>query len=310
MRWARGSTVASAAFGIVVVFAVGALAWGAMHNGAAKHGLGTARQQAAARNTLLTGVPLPSGLAFDRTLTACGGPSDACLTGSADVASTLASMRSVLRTAGGSLEQVCGAAALGPNPNAASTAASPPRFTCAVAGRLNGASLVVLLGDGWVLPGHPAPRTAVLIDVESSPGAAPVVVHAVLPSTSPSAGSLLPAGWAAAPEPCGPASTAASAVPGQSVLPPCSPHSTTFVVSAPVAAAVAGGQLAATAGAQGFRLDGRPCVVDPAFVGCQVWAERMTGTTPSTRVQRVLVASLRNDGQGYTTGTVTITDQS
>src|SRR5664279_3604058 len=118
MRWrsgsgresGRGSGAASATFAIVVVFAVGALAWGATHSRSAGHGLGSVKQQAAAHTTLLTGLTLPTGLANDRTATACGGRSDACLTGSTNVTGTLASLRAVLKAAGGSLDQVCGTA--------------------------------------------------------------------------------------------------------------------------------------------------------------------------------------------------------
>jgi hypothetical protein len=302
----RGSGAASATFAIVVVFAVGALAWGATHSRSAGHGLGSVDQQAAARTALLTGLTLPTGLAIDRTSTACGEPSDACLTGNTNVTGTLVSLRAVLHAAGGSLDQVCGTAAPAPNPGGVDSAAAPPRFTCAVGGRLDGASLVVLLGDGWLLPGHPTPRTAVLIDVPVATADLPAVVHAALPSAAPSAGLLLPAGWASAPQPCGTATLAA----GQSVLPPCSPHSTTLTISAALAPAAAGSELSASALAQGFRLDGRPCVPDTAFQGCQVWGERVTGTTTSTRVQHTMVALLRDDGQGHTTGTLTLADQS
>lgn len=313
MRWrrgasresGRGSFTASATFAIVVVFAVGALVWGATHTDSAGHGLGSVKQQAAARATLLTGLALPAGLAIDRTATACGGRSDACLTGTANVTGTLSSLRAVLKAAGGTLDQVCTTAPV-PNSSALDTAAAPPRFTCAVNGRLDGALLVVLLGDGWLLPGHPTPRTAVLIDVPVTTANPPAVIHATLPSAAPSAGLLLPAGWASAPQPCGSATPAA----GQSVLPPCTPHSTTLTISAPVAPAAAGSQLSALALAQGFRLDGRPCVLDPAFQGCQVWGERVTGTTASARVQHAMVALLRDDGQGHTTGTLTLADQS
>jgi len=314
MRWrsgsgrdsGRGSGAASATFAIVVVFAVAALAWGATHSNSAGDGLGNVKQQAAARTTLLTGLDLPAGLAIDRTTTACGGRSDACLTGSANVAGTLVSLRAYLKAVGGTLDQFCSRTSPAANVSGVDTAAAPPQFTCALAGRLDGASLVVLLGDGWLLPGHPTPRTAVLIDVPVATTNPPAVVHAPLPGEAPSAGPLLPAGWTSAPQPCGTAAPAGS----QSVLPPCTAHSTTLTVAAPVAPTAAGSQLSALALTQGFRLDGRPCVPDPAFQGCQVWGERVTGTTTSTRVQRGMVALLRDDGQGHTTGTLTLADQS
>jgi hypothetical protein len=314
MRWrngsdegsARGTGAAAATFAIVVVLAIGALAWGATHTKSTGHGLGSVKQQAAARTTLLTGLTLPAGLAIDRTTTACGGRSDACLTGSANVAGTLVSLRGVLKAAGGSLDQFCTHAQPAANPSGVDTAAAPPRFTCAVNGRLDGALLVILLGDGWLLPGHPTPRTAVLIDVPVATANPPAVVHAPLPSAAPNAGPLLPAGWTSAPQPCGTATPGA----GQPILPPCSAHSTTLTVSAPVAPTAAGSQLSALALAQGFRLDGRPCVPDSVFQGCQVWGERVTGTTASTRVQHAMVALLRDDGQGRTTGTLTLADQS
>lgn len=305
MGRSRGSGTASAAFAIVVVLAVGALAWGATHSHSAGHGLGSVDQQAAARTTLLTGLSLPTGLARDPTSTACGVAGDVCVTSSANVAGTLISLGALLHAAGGSLDQVCRTAAAAPNSAAVDTAAAPPRFTCAVGGRLDGASLVVLLGDGWLLPGHPTPRTAVLIDVPTS-NAPPAVVHAALPAAAPSAALLLPTGWATAPQPCGSATPSA----GQPVLPPCSPNSTTLSISAAAAPAAAGSQLSVTALSQGFRLDGRPCVPDAAFQGCQVWGERVTGTTASTRVQRTIVALLRDDGQGHTIGTLTLADQS
>jgi len=80
----------------------------------------------------------------------------------------------------------------------------------------------------------------------------------------------------------------------------------TIEVAAPVAVLDAGRALAATALAQGFRLDGRPCVTDAAIKGCGVWGERMT----ASGVQTLLVATLQDNGHGYTTGTVSLTDQS
>jgi hypothetical protein len=301
----RGSGAASATFAIVVVLAVGALAWGATHSRSAGHGFGSVKQQAAARKTLMTGLALPPGVAHDPTSTACGVVADGCLTSNANVTGTLVSLGAALRAAGGTLDPVCTTAPPTPT-STVSTGAEPPKFTCAVTGRLNGAMLIIGLGDGWLLPGHPTPRTAVLISVPSATADLPVVVHATLPSAAPSVGSLLPVGWTTAVQPCGAATPAA----GQPVLPPCSPHSTTLTISAPVAPAAAGSQLSATALAQGFRLDGRPCVPDTAFQGCQVWGQRVTGTTASTQVQRTLVALLRDDGQGHTTGTLTLADQS
>jgi hypothetical protein len=313
--------VASVTFCSVLALAVVALSWGATHTNSSSHGLGNAAQQAAARNTLATGLVLQSGLARDVTFTDCGATGAACLTSTADVAQTLASLATVFQAAGGSVGSTCAAAPVA----SASAGVITPTFSCAVEGRLDGAWLLVLLGSGWHLPpssNQPAPRTAVWLGVETATADAPAVHHAALPEALPNAAPLLPANWVSAVQPCTPATpvlvpatsptpaplptaTAPAASPGP-ILPTCTPHMTTIEVAAPVAVLDAGGALATTALAQGFRLDGRPCVTDPAIKGCGVWGERMT----ASGVQTLLVATLQDNGHGYMIGTVSLTDQS
>jgi hypothetical protein len=80
----------------------------------------------------------------------------------------------------------------------------------------------------------------------------------------------------------------------------------TVGVAAPVAVPDAARQLSANALAQGFRLDGKPCVTDPTIKGCGVWGERIS----ASGVQTLLVATLNDNGHGYMIGTVSLTDQS
>jgi hypothetical protein len=317
MRRRRGPHLASVTFCVVITLAVAALSWGATHGGAGSRSLGTTAQQAAARNTLATGVVLQSGLVRDGTFTACGTLGAACLTSTSDVAQTLTSLATMLQAAGGSLGNTCTPAPVATTSGGITT----PSFSCAVQGRLDGAELLVLLGAGWDLPpvpNHPAPRTAVWVGVETATADVPAVHHAALPDALPKAGPLLPANWVSSVQPCSaaapvlvpatsptPSPTAAPASPG-SILPTCTPHMSTVGVAAPVAVLDAARQFAATALAQGFRLDGRPCVTDPAIKGCGVWGERMT----AEGVQTLLVATLNDNGHGSMTGTVSLTDQS
>lgn len=318
MRLPRGPHLASVTFGLVIVLAAGALAWGASHDGSAQHGFGSTDQQAAARRALATSLQLPAGLAFDRTFSSCGGTGDECVTGTAGIAGTLTSLGDAFRSAGGSLGHACATIAAQPS----STAGTLPTFTCTVEGRLDGAWVLVMLGEGWMLPGHPTPRTAALVVVESASADALTVTNAPLPSSPPNLAQLLPSGWTSVSQACAVAATgsasptapvtAASAVASasvaQPVLPACEAHSTTVTVSAPVAMMKAATQLAAVALTSGFRLDGTPCTDHPGFQGCQLVGERRH-TDESGLLVNILVATLHDDGNGKTTGTVSMSDQ-
>ena len=109
MRRRRGPQFASATFALVVVLAVGALAWGASHN-SSQGGVGSAKDQKAARTTLAA-LNLPAGLARDPSFTACGNIADSCLTSRADVAATLKSLTTIVHSAGGTLPDTCAASA-------------------------------------------------------------------------------------------------------------------------------------------------------------------------------------------------------
>ena len=91
-----------------MVLAVGALAWGATHGSSKGGGLGSAKDQAAAR-TSLAALTLPSGFARDPSFTACGNIADACLTAHGDTAQTLASLTTIVHSAGGTLPDNCSA---------------------------------------------------------------------------------------------------------------------------------------------------------------------------------------------------------
>jgi hypothetical protein len=310
MRTRRGPRFASITFTLVVVLAVGALAWGATHGKSAGHGLGSAKDQAAARTALVTGLQLPAGLARDSSFTACGSHADACLTGNGSVANTLMALTTVVHSAGGSLPDTCTASDTG------SSGAALPRFTCVVQGELHGATVIFLLGDGWLLPGHPTPRTAVVANVLTSTGAPLPIQHAALPSTAPDPASLLPATWISAPQPCtgssaSPARSASSAPlslstsPPSPPLPTCTPNATTITVGVHLALAPAAAQLSALVLGKGFRLDGRPCIAGSTPTSCGVWGERI-----SAGVQELFVATLTDDGHGNTTGTLAVTEQS
>ena len=64
-----------------------------------------------------------------------------------------------------------------------------PIYDCALEGKLKGAWVDIALGTGWLLPGKPQPRTAVLFVVETKVGLGRHdhrhVTHATLPSTPP-----------------------------------------------------------------------------------------------------------------------------
>jgi hypothetical protein len=319
MRLPRGPHLVSIVFGLVLALAVGALAWGVTHDGSVKHGVGTSAQQVAARQAIALKLPMPTAMSRDRSFTACGISGDDCLTSTTNVAATLAALGGAFRAAGGSLAHKCTAIATldaGDGPAA-------PIFSCAAEGRLAGGWVVVLLGDGWLQPGTPTPKTAALIAVEAPTAD---VSHASLPSARPELPNWLPDGWTLIPDACNDpnASTASptasptplpSAVPTGTVtlapqpiaLPDCEPHATTMTVRAPVSVIVAGKALARAASSMGYRLDGLPCVSYKAFVGCQVQgSKRDAGNAGS--VVHTLIARLTADPDGHMTGHLTITD--
>jgi len=306
--------LASLILGLVVLLAVGALAWGAMHGKATGNGIGSANDQAAARKTLQTGLQLSGGLVRDPTFTACGGSADACLTGSTSVPTTLAALSTVVNAAGGSLPNVCSA----PPAGAGTTG---PTFTCVVEGKLHGTPVLFLLGDGWSLPGHPAPRTAVLVNVEKNNPTSPAR-SAATPASAADAGALLPPMWARAPQPCAgaatspPPSSAASAPSGSATssgapllstsppLPACSTSAITLNISVHSALSAASSQLSALALSKGFRLDGKPCIAGSTATSCGIWGEHI-----SAGAQQLFVAALTDDGRGDTIGTLAVTEQ-
>jgi hypothetical protein len=308
MRLSRGPHLASATFGLVLALAAAALAWGATHDGSVKHGYGTPAQRAAALRTLAS-AQLPAGLVLDPTFTACGNAGDECLTGSADVAGTVQALGAAFRSAGGKLDRGC-SALQDPTP-----AAGPPDFSCAVEGSLHGAWFIVGLGDGWLLPGHPRPRTAALVKLEVKAADLPVVTrHAALPVAQPAVPAWWPAvGWTIAAEACAaaPASAApSSAAPSsQPALPDCVPHTTVVRVTASLSLTKAANALATAALTAGFRIDGLPCVNHPGFAGCQVQGERLESGLVGS-VTHGFVATLHDDGSGHTIGDVTVTDLS
>jgi hypothetical protein len=315
VRWGgMRPRLASLIFSLVVVLAVGALAWGAMHGKPTGNAIGSAKDQAAARTTLQTGLTLSGGLVRDPTFTACGNTGDACLTGSTSLAATLAALTTVVHSAGGSLPDVCSAAIT-------SGGTAGPKFTCIVEGRLHGTSVLFLLGDGWSLPGRPTPRTAVLANVEKSDPKSPTRPPGT-PATPADAAALLPSTWARAPQPCaggatssapspaasasaGSATTsAAPLLPTSAPLPACSPSAITLDISVHSALSAASSQLAALALSKGFRLDGKPCIAGSTATSCGIWGERI-----SSGVQQLFVATLTDDGRGDTTGTFAVTEQ-
>lgn len=313
MRQRRGLPFAPVIFSLVVVLAVGAIAWGASHNKTTATGIGSAKDQKAARATLLTGLHLPASLVRDPTFTACGNISDACLTGSTSVSSTLATLTTVVDAAGGSLADVCTATPSNPNPNL-------PSFTCVAQGELKGATVVFLMGDGWLLPGQPTPKTAVLATVVTSKTAARPTPTT---GTQAEAAALLPATWVSAVQACVPASAAPvpasttsapapSATTSPSPLLPtspplatCTPNAITLNVGVHLYLAQAAAQFSALAVSKGFRLDGHPCIGGATLTSCGVWGERITAG-----VEELFVATLADDGHGSTTGTLAVTDQS
>jgi hypothetical protein len=319
MRRRRGPHLASLIFSLVVVLAVGGLAWGATHGKSSGTGVGSAKDQAAARTTFQSGLKLPAGLLRDPSFTACGYAADACLTGSTSVATTLATLTTVMHTAGGSLPSVCSAAISGGG-------TTGPRFTCVVQGKLHGTAVLFLLGEGWWLPGQPTPRTAVLVNVEKSDPTSPTLAPAT-PATAAAAGALLPATWARAPQACAGGSTppptatrasSAAAAPSATAvtsaspllptsppLPACAANALTLNISVSLDLSAASSQLAALALSKGFRLEGKPCMAGSTPASCAVWGERI-----SSGEQELFVATLNADGGNNTTGTLAVTDQS
>lgn len=306
---------ASLIFCLVVVLALGAVGWGASHGKSTGDGIGSAKDQAAARTTLQTGLKLPPGLTRDPTSTACGNVSDVCLTGNTSVAATLETLTTVMHAAGGSLRNICDATFGG----SSGTSGGVPTFTCGAQGKLKGAQVVFLLGGGWLLPGHPTPRTAVQVHVVT--GTDP-------PKQIPSTGTvadvtyLLPPGWSRASQLCAGGSTAPASSgatpatatgstsappPPSSVvtsppLPACAPNAITVNVGVHLALNAAATQLSDLALSKGFRLDGRPCISGATATSCGVWGERIT-----SGVQELFVATLSDNGRGDTTGTLAVT---
>lgn len=325
MRPRRGPQFASAAFALIVVLAVGAVTWGVTHSSSRGRGFGSAKDRAAARTSLLA-LTLPSGFARDLSFTACGDIADACLTAHGDIAQTLASLTTIMHSAGGSLPAVCSAfdaavaTALDKIAASNGVTTASTRFTCTVDGRLHGARVIFELGSGWWLPGSPTPRTAVMVMVDdASPLPSPPAPE---PGTEADAASLLPTAWASEPQPCAggptpPASAAASSVPASSAatpstpvlitappLPACAARAFTDNVSVRVALADAASQLAKVALGDGFRLDGHPCIAGATPTTCVVRGERI-----SAGLQQRFVATLTDDGRGDTVGTLTTQSQ-
>jgi hypothetical protein len=309
---------ASFIFCLVVALAIGAVAWGASHGKSTGHGMGSAKDQAAAQAALLTGLTLPPGLVRDSTFTACGNVSDACMTGTSSVAATLTALTSVVHAAGGSLPGACTATI-----NGSASSANVPKFTCAVQGELKGAQVIFLLGDGWLLPaapGHPSPRTAVLASVVTTK---PPATHTAAAGSAVDAAALLPTTWVKAPQLCAggstpPAPSAASSAPAPPAassapsvlstsppLPACTLNAITVNVGVHLALSKAASQLSALALSEGFRLDGHPCIPGATPTSCGVWGERIR-----SGVQELFVATLTDDGRGDTTGTLAVTQQS
>ena len=318
MRLRRGPQFASVIFALVVVLAVVALAWGATHNKTQGDGVGSAKNQAAARTTLAA-LKLPDGLARDASFTACGNIADSCLTSRADVAETLKSLTTTVRSAGGTLPDTCSASIASSD----TSATAGPRFTCGVEGRLHGTAVFFLLGGGWWLPGNPTPRTAVLVTVVTATNSPVASPQDPKPGSAADAADLLPATWARAPQQCAsgsapPASTPASsapaspAVPSPSApalittppLPPCAAHALTDNVSVGGALANAAAQLGKLAIDAGYRVDGHPCSAGATSTTCTVRGERI-----AAGVQQVFVAALTDYGRGNTVGTLAVTTQ-
>jgi hypothetical protein len=318
MRLRSGPRLAPLVFSLVVVLAISAVAWGATRNKSTGHGLGSAKNQAAAEATLVTGLHLPAGLVRDSTFTACGSVADACLTGNASVAATLTTLTTVVHAAGGSLPGAC-TTFTGP-----ASGANGPTFTCAVQGELKGAEVVFLLGGGWLLPGvpgHPTPRTAVLASVVTNKDPAKRTSSAGTPADI---SFLLPVTWSRAPQPCAGGSTPPASAPATSAagapsasapplssaatappLPACAPDAITDNVAIHLPLSTAAAQLSALALSKGFRLDGHPCIAGATPTSCGVWGERI-----SSGVQELFVATLTDDARGDTIGTLAVTQQS
>ena len=325
MRPRRGPQFASATFALVVVLAVAALVWGASHNSSQGNGVGSAKDQAAARTTLAA-LKLPDGFARDASFTACGNIADSCLTSRADVAATLTSLTTIVRAAGGTLPDTCSASITSSD----TSATAGPRFTCGAEARLHGTEVFFLLGGGWSLPGNPTPRTAVLVTVVSATNSPVASPHDPTPGSAADADLLVPTkpiAWASGPQACAggstpPESAPASSAPAASTpspsaaadstpvlvttppLPPCAATALTDNVSVHLALGAAAAQLSNLALGQGFRLDGHPCSAGATSTSCTVRGERI-----AAGVQQVFVAALTDDGRGDTVGTLAVTRQ-
>ncbi len=282
MRRRRGPQFASATFALIVVLAVGALAWGAIHGSSKGGGLGSPKDQAAAR-TSLAALTLPSGFARDASFTACGNVADACLTAHGDTAQTLASLTTIVHSAGGTLPATCSASITSTD----TSATAGPRFTCGVEGRLHGASVFFLLGEGWWQPGNPTP-TNCHPRRRSSPATTPPVASPHRPRTRLRGGRRVvaadqpqrgPAGRSRAPVDLRPPESApASSAPAPSSpsprpqrtstpvlvttppLPPCAASCADGQCQRPPRTCCGGRRSSRTERCgQGFRLDGHPC---------------------------------------------------
>ena len=294
MRSRRWPQLASASLAVVVIFAIVGVVWGASHDGSKPRAFGSAAQQTATRGVVAR-LPLPTGLAYDPTFTACGAPGDACATSAQDVDGTVSTLRTVFASAGGQLAPTCET-----NPLVKSgTPPALPVFTCGVEARLHGTWIAITLGGGWRLPGNPMPRTAVLLRVETKTGdifttAGPETAHAPLPAVPPDVTAFTPAGWTSTPQPC---------------ADQCSAHATTVAITAAGGVTDAAQAFASLALSKGLRIDGRPCITHAGYQGCQVAAERRLGGA-SGAVRSLVAATLVDDGHGHATGTISAIDES
>ena len=302
----RGPGIASLMLVLVIVLAAGALAYGALHDGSRPHGFGSANDQAAARRTLtLLGAP---GLVVDKTFTACGSTADACFTSAGSGTETLASLGLALQAAGGSLSTTCGPLA--------ADAADGTGYTCSAEGRLDGAWLVVLVGDGWLLPGQPGspkPRSSALVLVEAKPADQPPPVTASLPVLPPDALMFVPSTWKRSSDVCvsvprvviSPAPS--SAQPSGAPPPDCPAHTASVRVATSGTIVAASNELAQLALKAGFRVDGLPCAKDSRPSSCHFVAERRNTSSGVLRHEHLeTTLEVRSDGQ--VGGTLTLTD--
>jgi hypothetical protein len=302
----RGPGVASLTLVLVIVLAAAALAYGALHDGSKPHGFGSANDRAAARRTLIL-LSAP-GLAVDKTATACGNTADACFTGKGNVTETLTALASALHTAGGNLRSTCG-----PLPADVTDATG---YNCWVEGRLGGAWLSVLVGDGWLLPSHGAgsrPRSAALVDVESKAADLPPAVTASLPAEPPDARLYVPPTWLAPTDACislpnGPALAATgSTQPSPAPAANCPAHTASIRVATPGTIVAASNELAQVALKAGFRIDGLPCAKDSRPSACHFVAERR-GSSSGALLHERLETTLGGLDDGGVGGTLTLID--